>query len=611
MKKKINKEPSFIKKFTYLLHSTREYKKHSFLSILFIFCETLMECFIPYVMMLLINVLGDLISKGNVGDYKLDALYQVLIYGGILIVIATLSLIFGISAGKMSAVAACGFARNLREDIFKKITKFSFNNIDKFSASSLITRQTTDIFEIQNAYMMLIRIAIRAPFMFIFAFIMSIIIAPDLCWIFAITVPLIVVILVVLILVSYKTFYKLFDAYDELNDVTEENIRGIRVVKTYAREEFEKDKFKSKSTLLAKYGKKVERLLSATNPAMQAVMYTSNALILTLGSIFVINAAHIEGSTIVWGKMTVGSISSLITYSAQVLSAVMMVSMVLFMILMAVPATKRIYEVLVETPTIQNDLGKDTEVLNGNIEFNNVSFKYNEKAQKYALSNINLKIKSGETIGIIGSTGSSKSTLVNLISRFYDSSEGEVKVGDKNVKEYDVKALRDNVAMVLQKNILFSGTIKENLRWGNKNATDEEIINACKIAQADPFIQTFPDKYDTYIEQGGVNVSGGQRQRLCIARALLKNPKVLIMDDSTSAVDTKTDAFIRKGLKEYCPNITKIIIAQRTSSVEDADKIIVLDNGTINGIGTHEELLKNNEIYKEVYEIQNKIGGAE
>ncbi len=611
MEKTIKKEPSFVKKFRFLLKSVREYKKHSLLSILFIFCETAVECCIPYVMMLLINVLGDLISLGNVGDNRNQALYQVLIYGAILIALACISLIFGILAGKMSAIASCGFAKNLRSDIFKKITTFSFKNIDKFSASSLITRQTTDIFEMQNAFMMLIRIAIRAPFMFIFAFVMSVIIAPELCWIFAITVPLIVCILVILIAVSYNTFYHLFDAYDELNDVTEENIRGIRVVKTYAREDFEKNKFKEKSLKLAKYGKKVERLLSASNPAMQAVMYTSNALILILGSILVINSAKLSGTTIIWGNLTVGSISSLITYSAQVLSAVMMVSMVLFMILMAVPATKRIYEVLVEEPTIQNSLGKETNVENGNIEFNNVSFKYKDDAEKYSLSNVNLKIKSGETIGIIGSTGSSKSTLVNLISRFYDASEGEVKVGDKNVKEYDVKALRNNIAMVLQKNILFSGTIKENLRWGDKNATDEELVKACKIAQADPFIQTFPDKYDTYIEQGGVNVSGGQRQRLCIARALVKKPKILIMDDSTSAVDTKTDAFIRKGLKEYCPDITKIIIAQRISSVEDADRIIVLDNGTINGIGTHEELLKNNEIYKEVYDIQNKIGGAE
>lgn len=606
-----SKKISFFTKFKFLLHSTREYKKQSILSILFIFGETAVECVIPYIMMLLINVMGTLISGGNDADLKNQALVSVFTYGGILLALAILSLTFGILAGKMSAIAACGFAKNLRYDLFQKITTFSFQNIDKFSASSLITRQTTDIFEIQNAYMMTIRIAIRAPFMFIFSFIMALVIAPTLSWIFAITVPLIALILGLIIPIANKKFYHLFDVYDGLNEVTQENVKGIRVVKTYAREDFEKRKFKKNSYALTGIAKKIESLLSATNPAMQSVIYISNALILIIGSLLIIDTAKLENGNIIFSSFTIGSMSSLITYSAQVLSAIMMVSMVLFMILMAIPATGRCYEVLVEVPTIKNCDNPLYEVENGDIVFDNVSFKYKKNAEKYALSDINLHIKSGETIGIIGSTGSSKSTLVNLISRFYDTSVGEVKLAGHNVREYDIKTLRDNVAMVLQKNILFSGTINENMRWGKKDATQEEIINACSIAQADPFIQTFPDKYETYIEQGGVNVSGGQRQRLCIARALLKNPKVLIFDDSTSAVDTKTDAYIRKGLREFCPTITKIIIAQRVASVQDADKIIVLDNGTINGIGTHDELLKTNAIYKEVYDIQSKIGGAE
>ena len=609
MEKK-TKEVSFIKKFKFLLKSSREYKKYSYLSILFVFMETIFECIIPYVMMLLINLMGELVGGNLTETVKSTALNTVLIYGGILLALAMCSLACGILSGKMCAIASCGFTRNLRGDLFKKITTFSFSNIDKFSASSLITRQTTDIYEIQMAYMMVIRIAIRAPFMFIFSFIMAIVVAPQLSWTFAITIPFIAIILGCIIPIATKRFTVLFDQYDELNEITEENIRGIRVVKTYAREDHEKEKFYNHSLKMSKGFQVIERLLSATNPAMQAVMYISNSLILLLGTLAVIGLAKLENGVIVWGSFTIGSISSLITYSAQVLSSILMVSMVLFMILMAVPAIKRCYEVLVEEPTIKNPENAVTTIENGDIEFNNVSFKYKADAEKFALSNVNLKIKSGETIGIIGSTGSSKSTLVNLISRFYDTTEGEVKVAGRNVKEYDLKTLRDNVSMVLQKNVLFSGTINENLRWGNKDATEEEILRASKIAQADPFVQTFPDKYETHIDQGGVNVSGGQRQRLCIARALLKNPKVLILDDSTSAVDTKTDAYIRKGLREYCPDLTKIIIAQRLSSVEDADKIIVLDNGEINGIGTHEELLKNNEIYKEIYEIQNKIGGA-
>lgn len=608
MKKSLTNKLGFIPKFRYLLHSTREYKKYAYLSIVFILFETAIECVIPYVMSLLIEVLSTFINVTVTDALKEQALNSVLIYAAILLVLGATSLVCGITSGRMSAIAATGLTKNLRVDLFNKITSYSFNNIDKFSTSSLITRQTTDIWNIQMAYMLLIRIAIRAPFMFVFSFVMALVVATPISWVFLITIPFIAIILICLIPFATKLFVKLFRKYDDLNELTEENIRGMRVVKTYAREEHQKEKFAHESGVMGKGFQKVEQIMSAINPAMQAVMYLSMSLILFMGSILCIELGIEFGPEN--APFNVGSLSAMITYSAQVLSSLMMVAMVLFMIIMAVPAIERSYEVLTEEPTIKNKENALTSVENGDIDFENVSFKYKEDAEKYALANINLHIKSGQTVGIIGGTGSSKSTLVNLISRFYDTSVGEVKVAGKNVKDYDVKTLRDNVAMVLQKNILFSGTINDNLRWGNKDASQEEIIEACKIAQADSFIETFPKKYDSWIEQGGVNVSGGQRQRLCIARALLKKPKVLILDDSTSAVDTKTDAYIRKGFKEYIPGITKIIIAQRISSVQDADMIVVMDNGEINGIGTHEELLKNNAIYQEVYEIQNRVGGA-
>ena len=608
MTKSIKNKLSFIPKFRYLMHSIREYKKYAFGSIIFVLLETILECVIPYIMSLLIEVLSSFINVTVTDALKEQALHSVLIYAVILLVLGALSLVCGITAGRMSAIAATGLTKNLRVDIFKKITSYSFNNIDKFSTSSLITRQTTDIWNIQMAYMLLIRIAVRAPFMFIFSFIMALVVATPISWIFLITIPFIVIILACLIPVATKLFVKLFKKYDDLNELTEENIRGMRVVKTYAREDQQKEKFAHESRVMGKGFQKVEQIMSAVNPSMQAVMYLSMSLILFMGSMLCIELGIEFGPEN--APFNVGSLSAMITYSAQVLSSLMMVAMILFMIIMAVPAIERSYEVLTEESTIKNPENPLYEVKNGDIDYENVSFKYKEDAEKYALANINLHIKSGQTVGIIGGTGSSKSTLVNLLSRFYDASVGEVKVGGENVKNYDVKTLRDNVAMVLQKNILFSGTINDNLRWGNKDATQEEIIEACKIAQADSFIETFPKKYDSWIEQGGVNVSGGQRQRLCIARALLKKPKVLILDDSTSAVDTKTDAYIRKGFKEFIPGITKIIIAQRISSVQDADMIIVMDNGEINGIGTHEELLKTNAIYQEVYEIQNRVGGA-
>lgn len=586
----------------------REYKKPSIIAVIFIAFETLLECFIPFVMAQLIDTMGDF---ATVGDADGIILRTVLIYASILVVLAAFSLICGIIAGRFSARAAIGFSTNIRRDLFKKITGFSFNNIDKFSVSSLVTRQTTDVFYIQMSYMMCIRIALRAPLMLIFSIVMAVIQTPQISWVYAITIPILAIALIAIIWVVMPIFVKVFKKYDALNESIEENVRGIRVVKTYAREEYEKEKFKARSADIKQGFTKAERIISLTNPAMMACMYISMALLIFIGSWAIISGIEPnEDGVAVFTYMTIGQLSSLITYGAQILSSLMMISMVFVMISMSTASMRRVYEVMTEVPTIKNPKNALTKVEDGSIIFKDVNFKYKENAQKYALSNINLTVNSGEMVGIVGGTGSSKSTLVNLISRFYDTTTGEVIVGGKNVKEYDLDTLRNNVSMVLQKNVLFSGTIKENLRWGNKEATDEEIVEACKISQADSFVQTFPKKYDTYIEQGGTNVSGGQKQRLCIARAILKKPKILILDDSTSAVDTKTDAFIRKGLRETLPDVTKIIIAQRVSSVQDADLIIVMDNGTINGMGTHEELLKNNRIYKEIYDMQNKIGGG-
>ena len=595
------------------LSAVREYKKPTFIAIIFIVLETLIECTIPFIMSLLIDTMGDY-STGKLGDASIMNI--VLIYAAILVALAAASLVCGITAGRFSARASIGFSTNIRRDLFKKTTEFSFNNIDKFSVSSLVTRQTTDVFYIQMSYMMSIRIALRAPLMLIFSIVMAVIQSPEISWVYAITVPLLVIALGIIIYVVMPIFVKVFKKYDALNESIEENVRGIRVVKTYAREDYEKAKFKDRSAEIKVGFTKAERIISLTNPVMMFSMYVSMALLIFVGSYMILDGigwvANENGELVIgFASLTVGQLSSLITYGAQILSSLMMISMVFVMISMSTASMRRVYEVMIEEPTIKNPENPIYEVGDGSIEFKDVNFKYKANAQKFALSNINLKINSGEMVGIVGGTGSSKSTLVNLISRFYDTTTGEVLLGGKNVKEYDLETLRNNVSMVLQKNVLFSGTIKDNLRWGNKNATDEETVEACKIAQADPFIQTFPDKYDTYIQQGGSNVSGGQKQRLCIARAILKKPKVLILDDSTSAVDTKTDAFIRKGLRETLPDVTKIIIAQRISSVQDADLILVMDNGTINGMGTHEELLKSNKIYKEIYNMQNRVGGSD
>lgn len=586
--------------------SIREYKGYAIANPFFMIGEVACECIIPFVIGELINVLtptGDatIVIGGQ------EELLEIFKYAGILLALAVASLIFGFLGGKIAAIASTGFAKNLRHDLFSKIQSFSFANIDKFSTSSLVTRMTTDTNNVQQAFQMLIRIAFRVPLMMIFAFVMSFSINHKLSWIFVCLIPVLGAILIFITVKAFKLFSDVFKRYDNVNASVQENVKGIRVVKTYVREDFEKAKFAASSNDLKNRFTKADRLVSLTNPSMQLTMYVAYILIGIFGAFAIV--AYSKGD-LTYGPLKTGNLSSLITYGIQILSSLMMLSMIMVMIVMSAASAKRICEVLNEESTLHNPENPIYEIKDGSIDFDDVSFKYSEKAEKYALSDINLHIRSGMTVGIIGSTGSSKTTLVNLICRLYDTTEGEVKVGGVNVKNYDLDTLRNNVAVVLQKNVLFSGTILENLRWGKEDASEEECIEAAKLAQADSFIQSFPDKYNTYIEQGGTNVSGGQKQRLCIARALLKNPKILILDDSTSAVDTKTDALIRKSFKEYIPSVTKIIITQRASSVEDADLIIVMDGGMINGMGKSEELLKTNEIYREIYSIQNRIGGG-
>ncbi len=583
-----------------LTKSIREYKKASILSPIFVAFEVVLEVAIPFIMSMLVDYM-----QKNENNLNINT---IIMYGGILLGLAILSLLFGFLAGKYCAEASTGFAKNLRKDMFYAIQDYSFTNIDKFSTSSLVTRMTTDITNVQMAYMLIIRTAIRAPLMIIFALIMSFTINTYLALIFLIMVPLIATGLILIFKKAHPIFIKVFKKYDKLNNTVQENVRGIRTVKSFVREDYETEKFKKSSNDIKEDFIVAEKILSFNNPLMNFAIYCTTLIISLLGSMVIVNS--LDGTVAFkFGQLSTGQLSSLITYTTQILMALMMVSMIVVMITMSITSAERICEVLNEKSDLTNPENPIMEVKNGDIEFKNVNFSYCGSEDKLSLKNINLKLKSGQTLGIIGGTGSSKSTLVSLIPRLYDTSDGEVLVGDINVKDYDIETLRNNVAMVLQKNVLFSGTIKENLRWGNENATDEELIEAAKLAQADSFIQTFPDKYDTFIEQGGTNVSGGQKQRLCIARALLKKPKILILDDSTSAVDTKTDALIRKAMKENIPNTTKIIIAQRTSSVMDADLICVLDRGKICGLGTHEELLKTNAIYQEVYYSQNRIGG--
>ena len=572
-----------------LMKCVREYKKASLQAPVLVSLEVVMECIIRFIISKLVN------------EIKAGCELSVIIrYGVILIVMATLSLIFGIGAGNACSTASCGFAKNIRKDMFYNIQNFSFANIDKFSTSSLVTRLTTDISNVQMAYMMIVRIAIRCPLMLVFAFVMAFIMGGKMAVIFLFVIPVLAVGLGLVIRSAMPLFKKVFRKYDRLNASIQENIKGMRVVKSYVREDFEQQKFAAAAEDVCMDFTKAEKILAFNNPLMQFCLYSVMIFVLYFGSYTIITSKGLD--------LDVGQFSALLTYNFQILSSLMMLSMVFVMITMASESARRIVEVLDEKSTLSNPENPVYDVKDGSIDFDNVSFKYSEKADKMALADIDLHIKSGQTIGIIGGTGSSKSSLIQLISRLYDATEGVVKVGGRDVREYDLDTLRNQVAVVLQKNVLFSGTIKENLRWGDKNATDEEMKAACELAQADEFIMRLPKQYDTYIEQGGSNVSGGQKQRLCIARALLKKPKVLILDDSTSAVDTRTDSLIRKGFKEYIPETTKIIIAQRISSVQDADRIIVMDGGRIVDTGTHDELMKSCEIYQEVYESQNKAG---
>ena len=580
-----------------LAKSIREYKKSSILSPVFVSIEVILECLMPLVIMQFIGK----ISPGSGTDAAAGVrMSTILTYGGILIAMALFSLATGMLSGRFAARASAGFAKNLRKDMYYAIQDYSFANIDKFSTSSLVTRQTTDVTNVQMAYMMIIRVAIRCPLMLIFSLAMSFSVNVTISWVFLALVPVLALVLVIVILKTHPIFVRVFHKYDNMNRSVREDIKGIRVVKSFVREDFECKKFENASEDVRKDFTLAERIMAVNAPVMQFCIWLSFLLIFLIAALLT-HSGRLVGED---------QITVLIMYASQILSAVMQLSMVLVMIIIARTSAERIVEVLQEKSNIVSPENAVTEVKDGDIVFENVSFKYSKDAKRNALEGVNLHIRSGQTIGVLGGTGSFKSTLVNLIPRLYDVTEGAVYVGGVNVKEYDLETLRNKVAMVLQKNVLFSGTIKENLRWGKEDATDDEMLRVCKLACADDFIQAFPDKYDTYIEQGGTNVSGGQKQRLCIARALLKDPKVLILDDSTSAVDTKTDALIRKSFKDEIPNVTKIIIAQRVSSVQDADQIIVMDGGKINAVGTHEELLASNEIYKEVYYSQNKIGAA-
>lgn len=571
-----------------LLKQVKQYKKDSVLAPVYSALEVVMEVIIPFVMALLID---EGVEKGNMN--------KILLYGIIMIVLAMISLFAGMMAGKYAASASSGFACNLREAMYRNIQRFSFSNIDKFSTAGLVTRMTTDVTNVQNAYQMIIRIAVRAPLMLISSMAMCFVVNADMSFIFLGAIVFLAVVLVIIMLRAMKIFNVAFTKYDDLNASVQENISGIRVVKSYVREDYENEKFKKASGNLYNMFKKAESTLAFNNPVMMLVIYSCSLAICWFGAKFIV----------VDKTLQIGELTSLFSYVMGSMMSLMMLSMIFVMITMSVASMRRITEVLREQPDLAEPFAPVELMSNGSIDFDNVHFRYHKTSEEEVLTDINLHIKSGETIGIIGGTGCGKTSLVNLISRLYDVQQGSVKVGGVDVKDYDMKFLRDQVSVVLQKNVLFSGTILDNLRWGNENATEEECIEACKWACADEFIERFPDKYNTVIERGGTNVSGGQKQRICIARALLKKPAVLILDDSTSAVDTATDAKIRAAFQKCIPGTTKIIIAQRISSVQDADRIVVLDDGRINGVGTHDELVANNEIYRDIYESQTKDGG--
>lgn len=599
-----------VKKFFKILKSVREYKKYAIITPIFMIGEAALECAMPFIMGIFVDELKAMTGPNSFFHSSTSIGIPVFYIALMLLIMAILSLLCGWFGGKTASIASVGLACNLREDLYKKLNDFSFENIDKFSTSSLVTRMTTDINNVQMAFQMMIRIVVRAPLMLIFSAVMTFVGGGLMGFIFVGLVPIVGFGLFLIIKNAMRIFMSVFKRYDNLNQSVQENVSGIRVVKSYVREDYEKQKFKNASDAITTDFVKAEKIVALNNPLLNTSIHLSNILVLGLGAYLIATTSvGFNGMDFYGGILSVGDLSALITYGIQILMSLMMISMIMVMLAMSIESIKRISEVLDEEPTIENGNSPIMNVDNGDIIFDKVNFKYRKDSDRQALTDINLNIKSGQFIGILGSTGSGKTSVVNLISRLYDVTDGAVKVAGHDVKEYDLETLRNNVAVVLQKNVLFSGTIESNLKWGNLNASEEEMLEACKIAQALEIVNAKPEGLKSRVEQGGANFSGGQKQRLCIARAILKKPKIMILDDSTSAVDTKTDRLIRKGLKEDLPEMTKIVIAQRISSIEDADQIIIMDNGQVNAVGTHEELLKNNYIYQEVYYTQNRVGG--
>lgn len=610
-----------------ILKSVRQYKKYAIITPLFMIVEAALECMLPFIMSVLIDNISYINKASDLTNYTIrqlreslaitnnsNILYGLSILGIILLLVgfSLLSLTSGILGGRLAAKASIGMGANLRQDLYEKIQTFSFKNIDKFHTSSLVTRMTTDVANVQMAFQLCIRIVIRAPLMMIFSGVMAFVAGGKMAWIFITLIPLVGLALFFIVKFAMKIFTRVFKRYDKLNESVQENVSGVRVVKSFVREEYEKEKFSTASNNLTNDFVKAEKIVALNNPVMNTSIHLSNILVVGLGSYVICSTViGIDGEDVIFGELSIGQMSSLLTYGIQILSSVMMISMIMVMLVISLEAIRRIGEVLQEEPTIKNPENPIMEIANGSVDFNDVDFKYSDTAEKNTLDNLNLHVKSGQFIGILGSTGSGKTSVVNLISRLYDITDGSLLVAGHDVREYDLVKLRDAVSVVLQKNVLFSGTIESNLRWGNGEATEEQMWAALKIAQADGIVREKEGQLQSKVEQGGSNFSGGQKQRLCIARAILKNPKILILDDSTSAVDTKTDKLIRKGLKEDLPAMTKIVIAQRISSIEDADQIVIMDDGHIDAVGTHEELLKTNKIYQEVYYTQNAVGGNE